>query len=251
MAAIRVTRNYFAGLRNLSNGTGNGTIGDIIRKMAQDNARTRAQSSSLTAFVDNSTGSNAGLTFVDAPLPTSFNAVASGGSLLTSFNTNLSGYQDAFAVIATKLNTARASLGLTALTFTAGTVATPGMIPAVGQTVTTANGATAVDFATGIAAMRVAKNNLRALVEATIEFQLAVGATPVADQLALGTYIKTVAIATIPAAIASTDGTNSVAKASADLFFTAMANDVAKIAQQWSAAATDATVRPLQVIAGY
>lgn len=198
-------------------------------------------------FTDNSTGVSAG-SIVDLVLPTAaYDATSAGGSPRAALNTAIGKIENAMAVVAENMATTRTALGLTALTY-AGTVATPGTIPALDKTLTATNGTSAVDYVSGTAKLTELKGSMRELVHCFNEVLVAVGATPLASALT-GDFTLNYAIAAIADADASATGASSISDTVADAFLTAAAANIASMATKWNATFPLSATAPLQVVA--
>lgn len=248
---IKVTMKFFSGTSKVFDGT----LAALIRGLAVDNAlnhlRARIAAEAFDpadlAFTDNSTGV-AGTAVADLPIPAApHTASGSTGAQLTGLNAALAVLSNGIAVVAANANLLRAEVGLPAIVY-AGTVATPGTIPAQTKTVAGAQGTAAADFGAGFAALTAAKDRVRSLVAALDETLAAVGAGPIASGLS-GSYAGGDLLAIPAATAAAAGGVNALSKAEADAFLTAAANAVATIADLWSDALAGFEDRPLSVVA--
>lgn len=199
-------------------------------------------------FTDNSTGTP-GSSVVDLPTPAAGTTIASGatGAAVAALNTALGKTENALKVIGTLVNLVRAPIGLPALTMAVGTVATPGTIPAQDlDTSTGANGTSAADRTSAVAAFKVAQFNLDNLVRGINETLVALGLTPVpaashthstpAGLLFLSQEAADLAVSTdIPTVTAAAaGGLNALLKTDADAVLAALANNIATIAALWN-----------------
>lgn len=233
MAVTKVGKRHFSGLGRVATAEAH-SLGDVIRKLAQDLARTKLQNTALTDFTDSSTGVAAG-TFVDAVIPTAaFDATSAGGALRTDFNTAQTALLNAQAVVGDWINRVRRLIGLPLLSWATGTITTPGTIPALTLTTTTTSGATSLDFASGVTAMKLMHKNNRILVDAWREFQMATGSIVFASTLLKQSDVYGQAIVDTPAAAASATGASAISKAVADAFLTALAANIATIANDYN-----------------
>lgn len=248
MAAVKVTKDYFASSSRLFGADG---LGAVIRGLAIDNARAKIMASDIEDLTDNSTGTSAlaGVGIVDLVIPTvAFDATSAGGSPRAALNTAIGVLENALAVLAEAMNTARAKLGLTAYTY-AGTVAVANTIPAITKALTATSGTSAVDFVSGRAKLIQAKQHLRKVVHGMDEVFVAVGADPLVSALT-GEY-SGVALSAIADADAAATGASSISDAVADAFLLAFANNVATIAAKWNAVMVQGSdTQALQVVAG-
>lgn len=217
----------------------------ILRAVVADNAMLRVQNAIVAedlteaalTFTDNSTGV-AGAVVADEPLPSAGKVVASGtdGAALAALNTAFGKVENGTKVVGTLVNQVRALVGLAAISFAAGTVATAGTIPAQDKTTGAgASGTSAADFNSAFTAFQIAKQNLKTLALAVNETLVAVGLTPfeINDKGAVNPSPALLDIPTVSAAAAG--GLNALLKADADAFLTASANDLATIAAKWNA----------------
>lgn len=211
-------------------------IFNMIRGLAIDNARAKVEIAQVPDLTDNSTGT-AGTSIASMALQTSaFDATASGGADLTTFNAALVKVHNAQRILVNSMNNVRARLGLPIMTLVGGVQAAADTIPALDKTVSSASGTSAVDFTTGKAAMNVVRLNMNKLYEGLHDVMRAIGETNIAnlDQGQGASGITQLNLATVPAATASASGASAISKASADAFFTAVANNIATIANQWN-----------------
>ena len=246
MSAIKVTQDYFGSSGRLYGSDG---LGAVIRGLAIDHARTKIMTSDVPDLTDNSTGT-AGASLVDQVVPTEFDATTANGADLTEFNAAIAKFEDAGKVLANSVTNARTILGLSAITALSGTAATADTIPALDQSVASASGTSAVDFAAGRLTMAQAKANLERLYRAVNEVLVAVGA----DKITSGLKTQGAAGENLPAitaATASADGSSALSKAEADDFLDDLADNIATIAANWNAAMDQgaATAAPLNVVA--
>jgi len=210
----------------------------VLQGLAIDNANSRWATANPGDFTDNSTGTpgTAPFTAGELSIPAAKYDASGGttGAGVSDFNTAEAAFEDVGKVMVNRINLVRAVLGLPAMTAASGSQAVAGTIPAMTKTTTGSQGTDAVDFTTGVASMRVMKDNLGRLIRGLNEVLVAVGAVPVvaAEQ---GTEAD-VALLDVPAGTASADGTSSISKTVADAFFTGLANDVSKLAAAFNAA---------------
>lgn len=204
----------------------------IMRALAQQMARTAC--SGIGATTDNSTGTALGTTKL--VLPAAFEEIEADGSNLagkTTTDAALDKLADAIAVAANRGNAIATILGCTVLTDnTAGTVTTPGTIPALDKTVTGA--ATGVQDTEMNAARTAIHGALYNLVRQANQIAKAVGAAEIrfADQ---GVLSDTLAAIPVSGGTAAAPG---VSKASVDAALTLWANVVASLAVIYNAART-------------
>lgn len=248
---IKVTKKFFSGTSKVFDGT----LAALIQGLAVDNAlnHVRARIAAETfdpadlEFTDNSTGT-AGSAVADLPLPAErHTASGATGAQLTGLNSALTALSNGLAVVAGNVNLLRAEVGLDAIVY-AGTVATPGTIPAQTKSVTGSQGTAAADFGASFASLSAAKDRVRSLVAYVNETLAAVGVGPIASNLS-GNYEGGDLLAIPDVTAAAAGGVNSLSKAEADAFLTAAANAVATIAALWEAAVDGFEDRPLSVVA--
>ena len=229
---IRVSPAHFSGTSKVF-GRDPDHLAAIIRGLAVDLIQMKIDAAEVGSFTDNSTGT-AGAALVDLIVPSEpFDATAAGGAQLAGFDTAMGKLENAMAVLAQKLNLVRAVADLDPVAYQ-GTVAAAGTIPALDKTITAASGAGAVSLASGSDRMALARLGLQRLVFAWNETMTAVG-VPLVTNLEGSFAPAPLVIPTIPAAEASADGADAIAKAAADAFFTAAADNVAILAARFNA----------------
>jgi len=247
MTTLKVNQEYFASSGRLYGRDG---LGAAIRGLAIDHARIKIMAADIEDLTDNSTGINlagAGLTDLAIPI-TAFDATLANGAQLAGFNTTVNVLENAMAVVAHAMNTARVKLGLTVYTY-AGTVAIANTVPAITKTVTAATGTSALDYVGGRAAMIQAKAHLRKLVHGLDEVFVALGEPRLVSGLT-GDY-SGIALSAIADAAASASGASAISKADADDFLGDFADNIATIAAKWNAVMVQASdTDGLHVIAG-
>jgi hypothetical protein len=143
------------------------------------------------------------------------------------------------------------TIGLPASSAASGVQAAADTIAALDKTSTTATGASAASFASTAVALKAAKDNFARLVNGANAIFAAVGASKVSAQV-LGPHALDLALIAIPTVTSVAAGPSAVAKADADAFLTAYANNVATLAAKWNAAmnAGSPGAGPLHVVAG-
>ena len=200
--SIRVSPAHFSGTSKVF-GRDPDHLAAIIRGLAVDMTQVKIDAADVGSFTDNSTGT-AGAALADLVLPTeAFDATAAGGAQLTGFDAAMGKVENALAVLAQKLNLARAVAGLDAVSYD-GTVAVAGTIAALDTTITAASGASTVSFATGADRMALVRLGLQRLVFAWNETMTAAG-MPLLANLE-GSFAPTLTIPAITAAAADTQG---------------------------------------------
>lgn len=234
---IVLKKGHFSGSANVF---GSGGLEAVIRGLAIDAARRRATDAGITDFTDNSTGT-AAATLPDLTLPTeAFESSSSDAAQTTALNTALGKIENASAVVASQLNLLRGKIGLPLITWSVGTIAAAGTIPALDLTVTGANGATAAAYSSGRSALDVAKGNIRRLVSAFNGTMAALGYTALPSNLS-GSYSSNLALVDIPTVTAddqtdnTLDGKTSLRKTTTDTFLTAVGAIFATMASHWNA----------------
>jgi hypothetical protein len=234
MSAIKIKLTQFTGLANVYSRNPYG-LAAIVRGLAIDNARLKAEVAGVHDFTDNSTGV-AGAGIVGLPTPAAaIDATAAGGAQLTALNASLVKLQNAGLVITNTINEASALLGLPANVSAFGVQVAADTIPALDKVSTAANGAAAASYASAVASFKVAAANLNALIYGANAVLAAVGAPALKTAGPFGTP-EAVSAASIPVAVAVAVGPGAIAKADADAFLTAFANNVATLAAAWNAA---------------
>lgn len=241
MSAIKVTKDNFSGTSKIFDGS----LAAMVRGLAIDNARGKIQNAQLTDFTDNSTGT-AAASIADAVLPAAvFDASDAGGADQSALNTALGKFENAGAVLADGLNRIRSRFGLPLISTASGTIAAAMTIPAQDKTVASTSGTSAVDYASGVAQLKAAKQNLRKLVLAHNEILVALGHAKLDDNLNAGFPGSVAALADVGAADASEDGSSSIAKTVVDAFLTSLAAGVATIAASYNSLLTQGEITDL------
>lgn len=215
-------------------GMGTG-LENAIRGLAQDHARIKLENAGIADFTDSTSGAAAADAAAVAVQAAAFDAGSAGGALRTDFNTQITQIRNGLAVMADHCNNVRARLGLAPMVWSEGTIAAAGTIPAITKTVTTTSGATSLDYAEGVAVMTAARNNLATLVVGLNEIASAIG-EPVLTEATLGTPARTTHTLEVlaSAAAAASPYDSAVSKAAADIWFTAMAANMASMALKWN-----------------
>ena len=250
MSAVKIRLSHFSGLGHIADRSTYG-LAAILRGMLIDNARLKVEVAGVVDFTNNS-GGTAGAA-VAAPVPkTPVDAtVASSAEAVASFNASLVKIANAGAVITATINEASALLGLPANTAATGAVASANTIPAQDLTGTIGNGALGADFATSVAAIKVANLNLAALANGMNEVLVAIGQTPVPVSLGetnLGYAAIAIPVAVASAAVASVPSALGLADSTA--WLAAYAGSLTKLATAWNAAMNQSTPGALHVVAG-
>jgi hypothetical protein len=225
---LRVKPNHFQGAGRVHSAAADG-LAAAVRGLAQDHARIKIEAAALSDLTDSTTGATTslGTAATLALLTAAFDATSAGGAQATSANTIIGTAEDAMASLADAINNIGARIGLPNLLISVGTVATRGTIPAVTKAVTTANGASSSNFASMVAALTVARNNLQTLKAATDAVSTAVGDTTITGTYSpLGNY-QLWDIKDVPTVAADATGATSYSKASMDTFMTAVADGLA------------------------
>lgn len=236
--AARVKRGHFSGVGKVHDAAYDG-LAEIIRGLAIDNARNKIESAGVTDATDSSTGTavtadatrlTAGI--VALAIPTAFfDAASAGGADVTETNTAIGVVHNALAALADHVNNLAGRLGLPVVTWATGSVATAHTIPAITKTVATANGANAVGFTTGTAAMNVLRNNFATVLHALNRALTASGYAVFKDNSGGSPQTDDTPVMTTTSATTGGQGTPagaaSVSKAVMDAFLTGLANNVA------------------------
>lgn len=169
----RINKHYFQGSGKIWDRQGG--LAALIRGLAVDNAILAIAALTPAAYTDNS-GGTAGSSLLPIPVEFDvFDATAGGGVQASGFNTALGTVRNAHAVLATYLGNIRARLGLPAIAYAEGTIATPGTIPAVTATATAGTGTASVTRASFIAAAKVIAYNQGILAKGMSEIFAAIG----------------------------------------------------------------------------
>lgn len=243
----KIGRDSFQGLSKLYGPHG---LGAAIRGLAIDLAVTRVGSlnTNTMTLTDNTTGT-AGATVVDLVIPGVFDASSAGGAQLAALNTALGVMENGLKATGESVNVARAKIGLPVMTFGAGTVATPLTVPAQTKTVAAAAGTSAAQYASAVAALKVAKSNYRRLTALTNETIVALGGVAVASDLS-GEHVAGLVIQDIPTIVAAAASPNSssISATEASAFLLAAANDLAKLIAVWNARVAALATTTLNVV---
>jgi len=249
MVAIKLRTVSFSGAGFIHDAGPNG-LAAMVRGIAQDLARTKIEVASVPNLTDNSTGTKAA-TIAALVIPTAaFDGQTSGAAPGAAFNTAIGLFEDVGQVLIRSFNNVRVRLGLPLLVAASGSEATADTIPAMTKTLTSTNGATAIDFTTGVAKMKEARVNLATLVHGFNEIMEALGETKFAG--VGGGFADAAVPQTLTAITDATSGTGTPAGKTSiddtvmDTFLTALANDIASLAAEWNnkmfqAALTDLT----------
>ncbi len=236
MPAAVIKTTSFAGSSNLYRKDSTGLAAQI-RGLAVDNARRVMENAGVPDLTDSSGGAaNASLAAVAMTIPTAaFDATSAGGAQLTASNAAFVKFENAGRVLTNSINNARARLGLSVMSAASGTQVTANTIPAQDLSVATANGTAAIDYATGIAAMKAIKKNVYRLYRGLNGVLKAMGEPPVTYTLIKeANFPADVNLTAITAASASATGASSVSKTVMDAFLVAVAGNLATMASLWN-----------------
>jgi len=249
MTAILIKRHQFTGLSKVYSREPDG-LAAILRGLAIDNARLKVEINTVKQFTDNSGGTaGSGLVALTIPL-VAIDATSAGGAQVTALDTSLGKIANVGKVMTGTINEASALLGLPASSAVSGSQASADTIPALDTASTSANGATAATFASAVAALRVAKDNLARIANGMNAVFAAVGAAKVSATV-LGPHALDLGLLAIPSVLGA-GPTAAAKKADVDAFLAAYANNVATLAAKWNAAlnAGSPGQGPLHVVAG-
>jgi len=169
----RVKTNVFAGFANIVGTVGLGLYA-IVKTILQELARSQVRRLGLPPLVDSS-GGTAGAAIAAVTVPPVADTSSSGGATVASVNTAADTVMDAFAVIVTRANKARAVLGMGSAPTGPGTVATAGTIAVVDDSVSAASGNNSASQATVALMFADLLSRQRVVVANVDEIRAAVG----------------------------------------------------------------------------
>lgn len=185
MVGIKVTSTHFTGSSKVFTGDDEG-LSSVIRKVAQDLARTRI--SSISDLTDNSTGVGvypAALAAQSGSSVAAFTETSTASAPKAGFDTAIGKVGDAMAVIAEHINKINAPLGLPLVVDnTGGAVATSGTIPALDKALTAVS-SNCLDVVTGRLRLETIKVNIARLSGCANRIAVAIG-EPKLTMTALG-----------------------------------------------------------------
>lgn len=244
-----IKKNHFTGGRNTS-GTREGTLSDVVRGLAIDNARTRlavlAAGAAAPNYVNNAGGTVRG-TILTLPVPTTaFDASSAGGVTRTALDAALLTAENAHAALAAYINDVNRALGLPVLTGVVGSLSS-GEIAAVTASATGGTGTDTPTRATVAAAFTAARNNIATLARAANKIAAACGITRLTDNSG-GSASFAGVIVDVPTTTLSASGADSVAKTTVDAYLANMRDDVQTIGALVNSAVTQ-TPQALNVLA--
>ena len=236
--SIKIRPNHFSGTSKVFSREDDG-LAAILRGVAIDNASLRI-ANAITAetlviadadFVDSSTGV-ATPSVADVVMPsTAHTASGATGVQIAALNAAVSVGQDAIAVVGGQVKKLRDVLGISTIAF-AGTVTTPGTIPAQTKAITAATGTGAASQASVSTVLGKLKANERALLATVNETLGALGLATLDSKLSGD--IAASASAPTAAVAAAAGGVGAATKSEVDAFFVASANVIASIAAHWN-----------------
>lgn len=238
MPGVRLSPDYFSGSGKLWDKKKG--LSFVMSALARELALTAGRSVNADAMTDNSTGTAASSYAAIVVAPAKFDASSAGGAQLSGFNTSIGKVRNAIAVLAAATDGLASRIGLPAMTTSEGTIATPGTVPALDKTVTSASGTSAISHASYVATAKATLRSLAQLVRRMNGLAVATGQAKRAAnlQIILGALpTTTIALAVIPAGSAAAASPNSisVSKADADAFLLAVANVVATLTAHFNA----------------
>lgn len=212
-------------------------LGPVIRGILIDNARMKIEVTQVPDLTDNSTGvASATVSAVAMAIPTApFDATSAGGAQLTATNAAFVKIENAGRVLVNSINNARARLGMPNMAAASGVQAAADTIPAQDKSVATANGVSAIDYATGIAAMLQTRKNIYRLFRGMNGLFRAMGEPIMSHTLInAANFPSDLNLSAITAASASATGASSISKTVMDAFLDACANNIATMALVWN-----------------
>lgn len=231
-----------------------GTLADALRGVAQFQAATVAKA--MSDITDNSTGTSGGNTAAVAAVPARFTSAGTDTAPKAGTETALGTLRSAITTVATSAKAIADAIGLDTITISTGGTDGTGTVAATTKTVTAVagSGGAGINAAGGIATLTAYANELTKLVRYTNEIAVAVGLTPITNNVggdagvsrnfaALVTTTGTAATAPEAAAL------GTLSKAGVDAFLTAAANVVATCAAKLNAATDGARVVKPSVVA--
>ena len=219
------------------------TFANVIRGLLQDNARRMVEVAGVADMTDSTTGTASTDTVVMTIPTAAFDGSASGASPATAFNTEMNIFEDIGVEFGDWMNNVRVRLGLPQITWATGS-GTSGTLEAAAGAVAgldTTNGATAIDFLTGVAAMTAVRNNFATMLRAVNELAAAMGESVLTESTERGTPSATYALVAVADATAGTGpsaGDTSISDTVADAFLAALVNNVATLALKFNAMVT-------------
>lgn len=231
MVATKIEKLTYSGAGKVFD-QGDQGLASVLRKLAQDNARTRINL--FTDMTDSSTGTPvypAVLAAQSGKDVAAFTETGTASAPKAGFDTAIGKVANAMAVVAEHLNRINGSLGLPLIVdSTGGTVATAGTIPALDKSVTAVS-SNCLDVVTGRARLETIKVNLARLGNFANRVAVAVGNDKLTSSLGnAGDGSNTLdAIAATGSAV---DGTalSTVSKAVIDVELDTIADNIATIA---------------------
>lgn len=231
MVARKIEKLSFSGAGKVHDQGPDG-LASVVRKMAQDMARTRINL--FTDMTDSSTGVAVFPAVLAVQAGKGVAAFTESGTASTpkaGFDTAIGKIADAMAVMAEHMNRINASLGMDLIVDnTTGSVATQGTIPALDKS-TSAAAATLLDVVTGRLRLQTIKVNMARLFGAGNRIAVAIGDPKMTSSLGQG-FDGTVVLDAIAASGTAVDGTslsttqNSVTNTELD----SIANNIATMA---------------------
>ena len=234
MTAIRVKPTQFTGTGKVF-GRDPDALAAIIRGLAIDNARIALEKSAVPALTDNSTGT-AAAALVVLPEGTSgaIDATSSGGAATSNLTTSLGKQANALQVLTQSINNARARLGLKPIVNAYGTQASANTIPAQDTASTSASGTSAVSYASAFAAFEAMQSKLASIALYMGHVFVALGyPAPALHQGQVAPPLGYV-LGSTPALASVAAGPGALAKADADAYLAAFANNLATLAAYWN-----------------
>lgn len=231
MVGVKIEKLTYSGAGNVHS-QGDIGLSSVIRKLAQDNARTRINL--FTDLTDNSTGVAvypAVLAAQSGKDVAAFTETGTASAPKAGFDTAIGKVANAMAVLAEHMNRINASLGLPLIVdSTGGTVATAGTIPALDKALTAVS-SNCLDVVTGRARLETIKTNMGRLFVFANRIAVAVGETKMTSSLGTnGDGSNT--LDAIAASGSSVDGTDdsTIADSVVDAELDTIADNIATIA---------------------
>lgn len=215
-------------------GAQDGSLGDIIVKLAQDNARVKL--AALSDLTDNSTGTSAGTLAAQAGGNIA-RGTLSGTNLApkAGFDTAVGKIKNAISTLIAQINVGFTPLGLPLITDSTGGTSGAGTIAALDKALTAVN-ASAVDAVSGAASLEAIRNALIQVKGYANQLAYAAGRAEIGGLINAtekGKFLNNRIVAAIPAsgtAVAGTVTNSSILDADMDVELSVIANNIASLA---------------------
>lgn len=231
MTATKVTINHFTGMGKVHQADSDG-LAALIRKLAQDNARTRINNfGSLTDSTGATPSYANGIVAQSGKNIAAFTESGTASAQKAAFDTATGKVEDAMAVLVRFMNRINGNLGLPLITDdSAGAVATDGTIPALDLSVSAVN-TSCVPYATGKLRLETIRLNMARLVAFANRIAVAVGEPKLVSALGLS-FDGDAVLDEVAATGTATDGTalSTISAAAVTAELAAIGNNLSTIA---------------------